>query len=165
MSRTIVAFFLFSLMGFSSYTQVTSPANQPTESGGQSTTGSEGNENTLQNYQSLLNHVEEDADKVKDLYHIKTQVASDYGGASQTISRLVKPQLYKAGERLRKYYMNQLDEVGEANYEDKILILNDVESLNSRLRTLSRKADTKSLEKSLKKVKDPSQIETILLAD
>lgn len=110
----------------------------------------------------LKGQVEKSTNTVKELYFLKKEISATYGGGTQTVTRLQKPNIYKPAEKLRKHYLKELDQ--NESIESQIAALTKLTKLNDRLISLSRVSNTKALEKSLKKIKDPVELERVLLS-
>ncbi|MCZ6802708.1 MAG: hypothetical protein O7D86_01925 [Proteobacteria bacterium] len=89
--------------------------------------------------------------RISTLYIQKKESNMFYGGVTGERTYVIKNRIYEAGSEIYDDYLMRVRNINQANYYDRIQILQDAKTILVKLEKLLFHEDTKQLEKNLKK--------------
>ena len=103
-------------------------------------------------YHNLWSNVFLYRTRISTLYIQKRESNMLYGGVTKDErTYVIKNRIYEAGSEIYDDYLMRVRNINQANYYDRIQILQDAKAILVKLEKLLFHEDTKELEKSLKK--------------
>ena len=115
--------------------------------------------------QYLQEEIDRKAKQVESKYFVEKEIFNSYNSTYSTTTVAVKKKIYRASEILLDYNNDELDNLPVTAYTDRYIILKQVDKIYNRLLELSREDDTRKLEKKLKKLKKPSDIQPVFFGE
>lgn len=115
--------------------------------------------------QYLQEEIDRKAEQVESKYFVEKEIFNSYNSTYSTTTVAVKKKIYRASEILLEYNNDKLDNLPITAYTDRYFILKQVDKIYNRMLELSREDDTRKLEKKLKKLKKPSDIQPVFFGE
>ncbi len=164
MKRTLICFFSILLIH-----AVAAQTEEPQTSNSPGTVEVTSSSNSLsiskEDYQALLEKVEKRATTVESKYFIQKEVVNEYSGANTFTRTAVKTKIYKAGQILIKDQQAKLDTYDKSDFRSRYIALKEIDRIYNRLTYYSREANTRPVEKQLKKLKTSEEIAPVFFGE
>lgn len=165
--KSILTYFLSILLiifSTSSYSQIKSESNSP--GGNQQINNKSSSPQILEEKcLALENAINIKNERIQKLYFFQQKVLDSYGGGSQTITKSIKRNIFKAGQTLIDAQRENINNLPLNNVSNKLESLREIEKIQDRLIFYSGIEKSRPIEKRLKKLKTPQTIEPVFFEE
>lgn len=165
MKSTLIYFFSFIIVASAVAQTNADTPNSPGEDIDASATTSTSASITKEDYLAFKSQIEKRASKVESRYYIEREEFNSYNGTYFTTTTAVKSKIYKAGQILVEDQQSKLEVISDSDFKSKYARLKQINKIYDRLMFFSGQPNTRSIEKKLKKLKEPAEISEVFFSE